>query len=188
MATEPLCPYCQSTLAEGDARTPCPECGAHYHPECWEENGGCSVYGCKQTPPTEGRTEMEVPVSWWGQEQKPCPSCGKEILAAALRCRHCGATFASARPEDRAEFQERTQIAGRHPELRTRALWMFVLSVIPLCAPVGAIMGLAWYLPNRRKVDTLSGVYPALARLGLVVASVQTLAYVALFIIYLRVG
>jgi predicted amidophosphoribosyltransferase len=145
VVSEPLCPYCQSPLAADGGVVSCPGCGAHHHEECWRENGGCSVYGCRQTLATESRTEMEIPASWWGQENKPCPSCGREILAAALRCRHCGATFASARPEDQAEFRQRVQVTSEHPGLRARTVWMFVLSVLPLSAPVGAIMGAVWY-------------------------------------------
>lgn len=184
MTPVPMCSYCQSPLADGETQTPCPDCGASHHAECWQENGGCSVYGCKQTPVTEARTAMEVPVSWWGQENKPCPSCSQQILAAALRCRHCGATFQSARPEDRAEFQRRTEISGQHDGLRTRVVWLFVLSIIPLTAPIGAVMGLAWYLPKRAAVRTLPSVYPALAQLGFMVGTVLSLAFIALGAVY----
>jgi len=182
--TSPVCSYCQSPIADTDSRAVCPECGAGYHAECWQENGGCAVYGCRQTPVTAARTAMEVPVSWWGQQNKPCPACGREILAAALRCRHCGATFASARPEDRDEFERRTQIAGEHPGLRTRVIVMFVLSIVPLSAPAGVAMGLVWYWPNRDKVETLSSIHPALARLGLIAGFIQTAAFIVLGVVY----
>lgn len=179
-----VCSYCQSHLAEGEPVSVCPDCAAGYHPECWQENGGCAVYGCKQTPATEARTAMEVPVSWWGRENKPCPSCGQEILAAALRCRHCGATFASARPEDRAEYQQRTSVVAEQPGLRTRVIWFFALSSVPLSAPVGAFMGWTWYWPNRAKVETLPTIYPALARLGLIVGTFQVLAFIGFAVVY----
>src|SRR5689334_2486971 len=93
------CPYCLSAFADGDEVETCPGCRAGYHRGCWQENGGCAVYGCAHVPAVESRRAIEVPMSYWGQENKPCPSCGQQILAAAVRCRHCGATFASARPQ-----------------------------------------------------------------------------------------
>lgn len=184
MTPAPHCSYCQTSMGEGEAATACPSCGATHHEDCWGENGGCSVYGCQQTPATDARTALEIPVSWWGRENKPCPACGQEILAAALRCRHCGATFSSARPEERAEFQQRTQVSNQHPELRRRVLWQFILSVLPLTAPIGAVIGLVWYLPNRAKIATLPSVFPALAFLGLLVGSILTVAYIVLASLY----
>ena len=32
-----------------------------------------------------------------GARGEPCPNCGQSIMAAAVRCRHCGATFSSAK-------------------------------------------------------------------------------------------
>ena len=45
-------------------------------------------------------------------------------------------------------------------------------------------MGLLWYLPNREKVATLPPVHQALARLGLIVGVGQTLALIALAVLY----
>jgi hypothetical protein len=42
-----------------EERTQCPHCGLPFHAECWEENRGCSAYGCPQVnalrPPAEER-------------------------------------------------------------------------------------------------------------------------------------
>ena len=81
-----VCAICQSPISGEEAKTVCPACRAEYHAECWEENGGCAVYGCAQVPAVELRRSIEIPVSYWGRENKPCPSCGREILAAAVRC------------------------------------------------------------------------------------------------------
>src|SRR5512138_2081358 len=91
-----LCAICQSSLEPPSELTRCPECQSAYHADCWQENGGCAIYGCAQVPATEGRAALEIPAAYWGQEEKPCPACGRQILAAAVRCRHCGATFASS--------------------------------------------------------------------------------------------
>src|SRR5690242_14592696 len=101
-----LCASGLSPLEPSEALTDCPECHNADRPDCWQDNGGCAVYGCSQVPATEGRATLEIPAAYWGQENKPCPSCRQQILAAAVRCRHCGATFSSSRPEDAGEFRK----------------------------------------------------------------------------------
>jgi len=45
-----VCPYCQTPVAAGAKIINCPACGTPHHAECWEENGGCTVYGCRYEP------------------------------------------------------------------------------------------------------------------------------------------
>src|SRR5687767_4121404 len=113
-----VCGICLTPLQPTDSVAACPSCQSQYHNDCWLENGGCGAYGCSQAPAVEQRRAIEIPVSFWGQEHKPCPACGQQILAAAVRCRHCGATFASARPEDSDEFQRRATLKERLPRTR----------------------------------------------------------------------
>jgi hypothetical protein len=42
------CGVCQSNILPLEASTTCPSCGLHFHEECWQENYGCSAYGCSQ--------------------------------------------------------------------------------------------------------------------------------------------
>jgi len=43
------CLYCHGEIDE--TRGPrCPECYSGHHLDCWEENGGCSKYGCPAGP------------------------------------------------------------------------------------------------------------------------------------------
>ncbi len=44
------CPYCTAAINAEDARHDCPTCGVAHHAECWEENGGCTVFGCASAP------------------------------------------------------------------------------------------------------------------------------------------
>lgn len=175
-----VCPYCLSAIEDATATAHCPACRQAYHADCWAENGGCGIYGCTQAPTVEKRRDIEVPASYWGQENKPCPSCGKEILAAALRCRYCGTTFASARPENVVEFQARTAISAAMGDTRRTIIWIFIASIIPLVAPVGAAWGFWWHRLNRDAVQALPALYGALGRIGLIVALVQTGAIIIL--------
>jgi hypothetical protein len=42
-----VCPYCQTPIAEDEEEVHCPACRTPHHRQCWQENGGCAVYGCR---------------------------------------------------------------------------------------------------------------------------------------------
>lgn len=178
------CVICQCPLRRGEQLVRCPSCGSVYHADCWEDNRGCGVYGCPAVPETEHREAIETPVSYWGQERKPCPSCNAEILAAATRCRHCGATFESARPEDRREFASRQELRSRLPKLRQQVVWFFVCCLIPCFAPFAATLGAAWFVRRRKELAELPGLHAALAKIGLGVAIGQTAFGMVVVLLY----
>lgn len=169
-----LCAVCQTPVKQGEDLVNCPGCNAPYHRECWEYNKGCGVYGCAQVPATEKLDALEVPVSYWGKEEKNCPVCKKVILAAAIRCRHCGATFASARPESALDFSRRMVVEQALPRARKIGIWLLVLSILSCTAPFAAVAGPIWYFSHRREIDALPSLYAALCRIALVVAIAQT--------------
>ncbi len=45
-----ICPYCRFPIKEGEDVIVCSECKVPHHRECWEENGGCTTYGCRNAP------------------------------------------------------------------------------------------------------------------------------------------
>ena len=178
------CAICLSPIEPADDKTVCPACNAVYHAECWNENGGCAVYGCPQVPNVEKRQAIEIPVSYWGQENKKCPNCGREILAAAVRCRHCGTVFDSARPQAAEEFQQRTALSERLPSARRIIIGLFICSILTCLAPIGAVWGLIWYPTHREEVRALPALYGAVCKIGLFVAIGQTVALVLLTLLF----
>lgn len=54
------CAVCHSTINEGEEITQCGDCAMTYHTECWQENLGCSSYGC---PQVEALKPRETPVA-----------------------------------------------------------------------------------------------------------------------------
>ena len=181
------CPYCLVCITSADEAEICPGCSAVYHRECWQENGGCGVYGCAHVPQVESRRAIEVPHSYWGQENKPCPSCGQQILAAAIRCRHCGMTFSSARPQGANEFQSRAALEARLPTARKRVIQIFLLSVIPFTAPVAAMWGLLWRRSHEEELETLPPLHVGLSKIGLAASLVLTLALAVMTALYVLV-
>ena len=51
-----VCPYCRTEL-EGQPLE-CPGCGTPHHPECFAENGGCTVFGCSAAPAGEAKVSV----------------------------------------------------------------------------------------------------------------------------------
>lgn len=40
------CPYCQFPIKQDSEVLQCPGCKVPHHRECWEENEGCTTFGC----------------------------------------------------------------------------------------------------------------------------------------------
>jgi len=173
-----LCPFCQTPIEAGTEAVPCPACGARHHADCWQDNEGCGVYGCRGAPAVARRRSVEIPVSYWGQEHKLCPKCGAEIMATALRCRHCGATFDVAQPQSADEASRSEAAKSQGPSLRRGAVWLFVLCVVPLTAPLGLLYALVWYPSRREALRLQPSLYGALCRLGVGIGIAQ-LAFAA---------
>ncbi len=56
---EPICPYCRMAFEEGGpARVFCPACGTPHHEDCYQENGGCTVFGCSRAPADDPKLQV----------------------------------------------------------------------------------------------------------------------------------
>jgi hypothetical protein len=172
-ATAPFCALCQTAIAPGEATTSCPGCAAPYHADCWQEVGGCGVYGCANVPPTEKRSDLEIPAAHWGKESKACPACGKDIQAMAVRCRHCGSTFATADPLSRRDFMKAKGRDGSRPGLKRRAAWLFAACALPFTTALAGPIGLWWYLRRRDEIERLPRLFPTLVWIGLGLSACQ---------------
>lgn len=90
-----ICPYCKTEIKEGDEVKVCPECGIPHHAACWEENKGCTTFGCKEqhyeeqhTNPTDVCSNCGAPL---GDGQAFCPKCGTPKNAPKKNvCGKCG--------------------------------------------------------------------------------------------------
>lgn len=166
------CAICMSSIDPGEASATCPACHARYHVECWEENGGCAVYGCAEVPKTEGLTALEVPPAFWGREDKDCPLCGAKIMALAVRCRHCGGQVA-ARPESKEAFEQRAGRRQRAPSLRRFARLFMALSLLPVLSLLTLSVGALYYRRKRDEIRRQPASLDGLFRIALTTAAAQ---------------
>lgn len=89
-----ICPFCKMEIKEGDALKVCPACGIPHHEGCWEENKGCTTFGCSEqhyeaqgTKPTDVCANCGATL---GDGQAFCPKCGtaKQVPQARV-CKSC---------------------------------------------------------------------------------------------------
>ena len=55
-----VCPYCRVAVPEGpDAnKVFCNGCGTPHHQDCYNENGGCTVFGCRCAPADDPKLQV----------------------------------------------------------------------------------------------------------------------------------
>jgi len=57
--SEPVCPYCRMAFDEtAPARVFCTACGTPHHEDCYQENGGCTVFGCPRAPADDPKLQV----------------------------------------------------------------------------------------------------------------------------------
>ncbi len=91
-----ICPFCKTEITEADAVKVCPACGIPHHEGCWEENHGCTTFGCSEqhyepqhTNPTAVCSNCGAPL---GDGQDFCPKCGTPKGTVKKNvCGKCGA-------------------------------------------------------------------------------------------------
>ncbi len=59
MSGDVVCPYCRMAFDEaGPAKIYCTACGVPHHEDCYQENGGCTVFGCARAPADDPKLQV----------------------------------------------------------------------------------------------------------------------------------
>jgi hypothetical protein len=57
-----VCPYCRGEIESSpDQELICEGCGTQHHRDCYEENGGCTVFGCRCAPADDPKLSIATP-------------------------------------------------------------------------------------------------------------------------------
>jgi|SRR6267142_375283 len=57
-----VCPYCRAPFDDVNGQAiECEGCGTPHHADCYEENGGCTVFGCAKAPGEEPKVAVSAP-------------------------------------------------------------------------------------------------------------------------------
>jgi len=60
--TNSVCPYCRGAIdLTRDEQVICEGCDTPHHHDCYQENGGCTVFGCKSAPSDEAKVRISSP-------------------------------------------------------------------------------------------------------------------------------
>lgn len=59
--TVEVCPYCRAPILPEDVTTDCEGCGTRHHSDCYQENGGCTIFGCSKAPAEEPKLTVSPP-------------------------------------------------------------------------------------------------------------------------------
>ncbi|HRE40543.1 MAG TPA: RING finger protein [Ignavibacteria bacterium] len=106
-----VCPYCHSNIKQGTDLKICPVCETPHHIECWQENNGCTSFGCSENPETKKQNQSviipEIPEPEEIISVFPCPNCSKEIEEGSSYCKFCGYKLINISEENKnSEFEK----------------------------------------------------------------------------------
>jgi TM2 domain-containing membrane protein YozV len=75
--TNPVCPYCRAAIDPAqDEPMICEGCDTAHHRDCYQENGGCTIFGCRCAPPDEPKLHVSPPELSRTPEVNPPPPPG----------------------------------------------------------------------------------------------------------------
>jgi TM2 domain-containing membrane protein YozV len=132
MSDATVCPYCRMAFDNGEApaKIYCTACGVPHHEDCYQENGGCTVFGCARAPADDPKLQVSYsdlnavavvaaqPAAAVQQavaqlSQVPSPQSGP----LALSRQASGVTSTSAAPGH--AYAQPAYVLGRQPKSRT---------------------------------------------------------------------
>jgi TM2 domain-containing membrane protein YozV len=74
------CPYCRTAFEPDDEIVACLGCATRHHAECLQENGGCTVFGCPQSPADEPAVSVSSQDLAPGTRQVPSAAAPPSFL------------------------------------------------------------------------------------------------------------
>lgn len=128
------CPYCQSKIKTGADFIVCSHCGTPHHKECWNENLGCTTYGCISNPLTEVRpdvistdvgalTPSSIRETLRTNESRrliECPNCKSQIEQSSDYCSFCGFNVMENKLPDARDPSDKTEKEDFEKEFKRR--------------------------------------------------------------------
>jgi|SRR5215470_5688616 len=81
MTDQLACPYCRMAFDEqGPPKIFCTACGMPHHEDCYQENGGCTVFGCPKAPADDPKLQ----VSYGDLQMTPVAAVAQSTPAASV--------------------------------------------------------------------------------------------------------
>ena len=67
------CPFCQTPIKPGAHVQVCDACRMPHHVECWQQNRGCTTFGCRMAGSAGGTSPQQLPTYQNPYSQPPRP-------------------------------------------------------------------------------------------------------------------
>src|SRR5437667_10321820 len=113
-----VCPYCRVPMgAEATEQMQCAGCGTLHHSDCYAENGGCTIFGCRCAPPEEPKVAVSVPDLMGARLPAVSGAAVAPALAGAVPGNGASASASSSGP----------MFAPYVPPVRTKSKITFIL-------------------------------------------------------------
>jgi len=157
------CPFCQTPIKPGSEIVICPECKMPHHRDCWEQNHGCTTFGCSRNAganpagqtggmgqvasPAEVRSSLPAPTCYRHPNREThlsCGRCGRPLCPDCMIHGPVGIRCAECLRPPRADVQ----LAA--PERINTAL---VVALVQAMVWVGAIVLLEWMLHDPEQLS-----------------------------------
>lgn len=159
------CPYCQSKIKAGADFHVCSYCGTPHHKECWNENGGCTTYGCANNPNTEKKVELqgedvgnatvdELRARIHSPDRAmliDCPNCKAKIEEGSVYCKFCGFNVAENKFDETEEAKQDfiKEYKQRYREKINLTRKRFLLTIGSFAILIGAVILLFYLTVNK---------------------------------------
>ncbi|MEO8211513.1 MAG: RING finger protein [bacterium] len=165
-----ICPYCQSKIKKGADLVVCSHCGTPHHKECWDENSGCTTYGCINNPQTEKKVEIQsedvgnVTVESIRESLRmapagdliECPNCKSGVEESSTYCKFCGYNirenkFPEKKKEDKKEAKEEfeKEYKKRYKDKLSITRKRFLITVGSFIILIASVIFLFYYTINK---------------------------------------
>ena len=101
--TAVACPYCRAKIGQEEQSLACEGCGTVHHADCYAENGGCTIFGCRKAPSDEAKMSVSTPEL--ASVATQAPVIGADTRRGALPPPPPGGQVAVAAPASTVELQ-----------------------------------------------------------------------------------
>ncbi len=99
-----ICPYCRFPIKPGEEIVVCPQCEVPHHLDCWQENQGCTTYGCTGGAPAAqpltrgGPLPSQTPSGYGAEAPALTPDARRRVEATftEMQSRELGAQATNA--------------------------------------------------------------------------------------------
>ena len=148
------CGYVRQNDDEGPDYA-CPKCGVTY-------DKIVALFGDPRPPV---RSDEKKTVQSDGKKTKSCPYCGEEILAVAIKCKHCESDLESEPRESQQQAKIKTGVdqadqAGRNTVIGLASFFLILLLVLGKMNPVRGWAVLIGPFDSRPSISLSDAVNP----------------------------